>query len=283
MSVNKSDYYSTQKEVDTICQYLSPPAEFYDDGNISTYPIVLQKALLRSALELKPFQRYLVESYRNALVGSPSGSGKTTAIIIAALYQTFKKKRVCIVANTKELLYNMYQLCNKLCDGKVLSALLLGGTGSDRKDVAILEKQPKIIFATPGRLYDVLDPDGLIKRSRRYNRGKRSLVNLAQFSRIHIDEADALLTTTNNKTQCQMCAIIDALDTATKGCATRVFTSATYSNDAIANAVKLCKSDAKNRLEVYLPKDISNIFFLVQRQRCPLMKPLVPEVDSITG
>lgn len=254
MKFNKSDFIRDQEQLDSLYDFTKP----IDELEASTYPPIIEKLVLKLGIELKYFQKHIIDCNKDTLISSPSGSGKTTAIIISALRQILKKKRVLIVANTKELLYNMNQLCIKLSQGQILTALLLGGAGSDKKDVAILEKNPKIIFATPGRLFDVLDKDGLVKRSRRYNKGKKNLLNLNTFSKIHIDEADALLTTSNMKTQCQLCDIIDNLDISTRGRAIRVFTSATYSDDAIRNAVKLCKNTDKKRLEVHLPKDISD-------------------------
>ena len=242
---NQTVYYSTSDSVKHIDNNLQPPT-FLDD--ISKLNEKLHQTITLNAFEpLRLHQRCMLTS-GNKIICAPSGSGKTTGIILAILEAVYnspanKKVKVVVTANTKELLYNMDNLCRKYSNRKIKTALMLGGPGSDVKDLKSINFFPDVIFATVGRLYDVLSGEmgerikDRISKNQRFRRQFKNYLtkpDLSEVKMLILDEADSILTTSNNKTANQLDFLCEELGKSKNLC--KHFVSATFTMDIIHQA-----------------------------------------------
>ena len=84
------------------------------------------------------------------------GSGKTAAFIIPLIEKLKERKsttgvRGIVLSPTRELAYQSYHVCQKLSHFTTLqSCIIVGGESIEA------QKNPDIIFATPGRLMHLL-------------------------------------------------------------------------------------------------------------------------------
>jgi len=119
---------------------------------------------------------------RDIIAQSQSGTGKTATFSIGSLQlldETQKETQVLVIAPTRELALQIYNVISDL--GKYMDltyACVIGGT-SIRDTIDTLSKKPQIVIGTPGRLYD------MIYKNRLYTKYIKLLV---------IDEADEMLS-----------------------------------------------------------------------------------------
>ncbi len=112
---------------------------------------------------------------------SQSGTGKTATFVISLLESIEEKRGTqgIIIAHTRELANQIYNVCDGL--NKYLNyniCLLTGGT-SINQNLEELRKNPHILISTPGRLLDMLN--------------KRKVL-IEDIKYVIIDEADELLS-----------------------------------------------------------------------------------------
>ena len=256
-------YYNTTESVENIDNNLKTPT-FLND--VSSLDSRLHQTITLNAFEpLRPHQKCMLTP-GDKVICAPSGSGKTTGILLAILEAVYtspnnKKVKVVVTANTKELLYNMDTLCRKFSERKIKTALMLGGPGSDVKDLKSMNYCPDVIFATVGRLYDILSgemgeriKDRISKnqRFRRQFRNYKTMPDLSEVKMLILDEADSILTTSNDKTARQLDFLCNELSQSDKLC--KHFVSATFTTDAIQKAASLCSK----KTELYLLKDVAS-------------------------
>lgn len=115
------------------------------------------------------------------LIGiAPTGSGKTLVYgltIMAKLLQD-PSTRALILTPSRETADQIYQVINDLCSDLNFSTCLVVSGKVDKKQVSQLNKLPRVIVATPGRLLEHLSNNKLL---------------LQKMSIIVIDEADRML------------------------------------------------------------------------------------------
>ncbi len=101
---------------------------------------------------------------RDLLACSETGSGKTAAYCIPMLKKLIEdhKQRALVLAPTRELAQQIYEFLQALMqkDNKIGLACLVGGQDI-RKQFRSLQKNPRIVVATPGRLIDHLNRNTL--------------------------------------------------------------------------------------------------------------------------
>ena len=118
---------------------------------------------------------------RDILGCAQTGTGKTAAFLIPILIQILQnpKTNALVLAPTRELAAQIQSVLIDLTSTTrhISSALLIGGM-SMQPQVRALQKKPRILIATPGRLLDHLDRRG---------------VSLAQTHLLVLDEADRML------------------------------------------------------------------------------------------
>lgn len=109
-----------------------------------------------------------------------TGTGKTAAFAIPVLQRllTDPKAKAIILAPTRELAEQIEQQCRKIGQGSRLDwALLIGGT-SMWPQLKALQRKPRIIIGTPGRIKDHLE---------------RRTLNISDCSLAVLDEVDRML------------------------------------------------------------------------------------------
>ncbi len=118
---------------------------------------------------------------QDLLACSETGSGKTAAYLIPMLKELFEnpKQSGLILAPTRELAQQISQFLKTLIsnEGKFHIATLVGGQDI-RKQFKSLQKKPRVIVATPGRLIDHL---------------KRNTVQIHKIQTLVLDEGDRMI------------------------------------------------------------------------------------------
>lgn len=100
----------------------------------------------------------LIEN-KNLVVCAETGSGKTAAYLIPIIKKLLdnQESRCLVMAPTRELVQQIAEFFTSVMPKRnPLHATRLVGGQDIRKQLRSLEKQPRIIFATPGRLIDHL-------------------------------------------------------------------------------------------------------------------------------
>ncbi|MFL2852419.1 MAG: DEAD/DEAH box helicase [Candidatus Pelagibacter sp.] len=111
---------------------------------------------------------------------SPTASGKTIAFslgIIQKLLNTSRDKAM-IMSPTRELAGQIASVFNKLIVGTPIRSALLTGGSSIQKQIRQLGRNPRIIFLTPGRAWDLT---------------QRRKLSLKDVTTVVLDEGDELI------------------------------------------------------------------------------------------
>ena len=120
---------------------------------------------------------------KDLIAQAQSGTGKTGAFTIGTLQmikEELKKPQVIIMAPTRELSRQIYNVITLLTNQmQVTHQLLIGGTSTDT-DKELLENNPlQIVIGCPGRIHDML---------------RRKYLNPTNISLLVLDEADEMLS-----------------------------------------------------------------------------------------
>ncbi len=114
---------------------------------------------------------------------SQSGTGKTGTFLIGTLQRIdpeLKQTQALILAPTRELSEQIFNVCNNLCTYMKLENYLLIGGNNRREDIKNLDNHKyQIIVGTPGRVYDML---------------KNLSLNTNHLKLFVVDEADEMLS-----------------------------------------------------------------------------------------
>lgn len=114
------------------------------------------------------------------LIGiAQTGTGKTGAFMMPILTKLRGGSgvRVLVLAPTRELALQIYEVAKKLAEPHIRTITLIGGAAMRPQDEA-LRKRPDIVIATPGRLIDHLN---------------RKTIRLETLRVLVLDEADRML------------------------------------------------------------------------------------------
>ena len=135
-----------------------------------TKPTKTQEQTIPLSLELK-----------DLLVCAPTGTGKTASFAIPIIEKLIfdHHAKALILAPTRELAQQIFDVFKQLsgANPKLKPVLLVGGADI-RRQINALNKNPKIVIATPGRLNDHL---------------KRKTIKLDQVKSLILDEGDRML------------------------------------------------------------------------------------------
>lgn len=131
-------------------------------------PQTILSALEKNKYEdLTPIQEAVIPAVQDGLdvlACSQTGSGKTGAFLIPILSKLIENesKKAIIVAPTRELAMQIMDNVKIFCenDKSIARALLIGGA-SIRDQLLSIQRKPKLIVGTPGRINDFLDSEKL--------------------------------------------------------------------------------------------------------------------------
>lgn len=157
----------------------------------------------------------LIEGLRDAIITSAAGSGKTNIFSITALQnvdENIKKPQIILISPTRELALQTYKVITTLAEFTGISIALHRGVGKpirnenenikrSKNDVnsgyltfgECINGEEQVIVATPGRLLDIMT-----RENYKINDIKMKKLNVGYIKMIVLDEADELLSESNN-------------------------------------------------------------------------------------
>lgn len=122
--------------------------------------------------ELTPVQKEVlncINSKRNILAKSKTGSGKTHAFLIP-IFQNLDEKssevQATIIAPTKELAMQIYKMAQQIasfCSEKIDIKLYCGGTDRLKEIEKLKNLSPQIVIGTPGKIKDLAITENVLK------------------------------------------------------------------------------------------------------------------------
>lgn len=135
--------------------------------------------LVPTAIQTEAIPRIL--EGKDLIAESPTGTGKTLAYLLPLLNKvdsTLPSLQTVVLASSQELVMQVYQEFQKWSEGSgVRGASIIGGANVKRQ-MEKLKKRPHVIFATPGRLYELI---------------KQKKVKMHEVKMVVLDEGDQLL------------------------------------------------------------------------------------------
>lgn len=115
-------------------------------------PTPVQEAVIPLALEQADLR-----------ISAETGSGKTAAFLLPTLQQLLSRRfdgtgtRALVLVPTRELAAQVYAHCRELTRHTSLKQVLITGGDNFGLQMKLLEPQPEVVIATPGRLVKLLD------------------------------------------------------------------------------------------------------------------------------
>ncbi|MDR7002457.1 DEAD/DEAH box helicase [Neobacillus niacini] len=135
--------------------------------------------LVPTAIQTEAIPRVL--EGKDLIAESPTGTGKTLAYLLPLLNKvdsSLPSLQTVVLASSQELVMQVYQEFQKWSEGSgVRGASIIGGANVKRQ-LEKLKKRPHVIFATPGRLYELI---------------KQKKVKMHEVKMVVLDEGDQLL------------------------------------------------------------------------------------------
>lgn len=202
---------------------------------------------------------------KDALIQSQTGSGKTLAYLLPLMTRLDPSKpgiQGMVLVPTQELGIQVRDVAKQLLEGTGMTvAVLIGGANFARQAEA-LNKGPKLIVGTPGRILDFM-----IKRK----------LDLTKVRSTVIDEADQLFDEGNG-------GGVEKVLKATPPSSQRVLVSATLDAKAMTWATKLLKNPEQLLVaaEANLPSTLKHVAFVVdKRDKIDYVRRLVRHYNPV--
>jgi superfamily II DNA/RNA helicase len=118
---------------------------------------------------------------KDLIAESPTGTGKTLAYLLPLLDKIdtdVQGLQAVILASSQELVMQVYQEFQKWSEGSGVRGTSIIGGANVKRQLEKLKKRPQVIFATPGRLYELI---------------KQKKVKMHEVKLVVLDEGDQLL------------------------------------------------------------------------------------------
>ncbi|MFS0657030.1 DEAD/DEAH box helicase [Bacillus sp. 179-C3.3 HS] len=126
---------------------------------------------------------------RDVIAESPTGTGKTLAYVLPLLNKidvTTKHPQVLILAPSRELVMQIFDVVQEFKQGSDIKAVsLIGGANIKKQQEKLKKQHPHIVVATPGRVQELI---------------KIKKLKMHEIKTIVLDEADQLLVPEHIKT-----------------------------------------------------------------------------------
>src|SRR3954447_8608221 len=123
----------------------------------------------------------LIIEGKDVIAESPTGTGKTLAYLLPLLNRidpTLQSLQAVVLASSQELVMQVYQEFQKWSEGSSIRGTSIIGGANVKRQLEKLKKRPHVIFATPGRLLELI---------------KQKKVKMHEVKMVVLDEGDQLL------------------------------------------------------------------------------------------
>jgi superfamily II DNA/RNA helicase len=146
---------------------------------------ILQQAWEKSGFEtatsIQDTTIPLILAGKDVIAESPTGTGKTLAYLLPLLNRIdtgLPSLQAVVLASSQELVMQVYQEFQKWSETSGIRGTSIIGGANVKRQLEKLKKRPHVIFATPGRLLELM---------------KQKKVKMHEVKMIVLDEADQLL------------------------------------------------------------------------------------------
>ncbi|MFZ7945823.1 MULTISPECIES: DEAD/DEAH box helicase [Bacillaceae] len=123
----------------------------------------------------------LILESKDVIAESPTGTGKTLAYLLPLLNRidaNVPSLQAIVLASSQELVMQVYQEFQKWSEGSGIRGTSIIGGANLKRQLEKLKKRPHVIFATPGRLLELI---------------KQKKVKMHEVKMVVLDEGDQLL------------------------------------------------------------------------------------------
>ncbi|MCD4838284.1 DEAD/DEAH box helicase [Neobacillus sedimentimangrovi] len=153
---------------------------------LNTFKPFLQEAWKKSGFQtMASIQEKaipLILEGKDVIAESPTGTGKTLAYLLPLLQKIEPESsalQAVVLASSQELVMQIFQEFQKWSEGSGIRGTSIIGGANLKRQIEKLKKRPHVIFATPGRLFELI---------------KQKKVKMHEVKMIVLDEGDQLLT-----------------------------------------------------------------------------------------
>lgn len=118
----------------------------------------------------------------DVIAESPTGTGKTLAYLLPLLDKIdadLQSLQAIVLASSQELVMQIFQEFQKWSEGSGIRGTSIIGGANPKRQLEKLKKRPHVIFATPGRLLELI---------------KQKKIKMHEVNIVVLDEGDQLLT-----------------------------------------------------------------------------------------
>jgi superfamily II DNA/RNA helicase len=227
------------------------------------------KPFLQDAWEKSGFQQAtsvqeaavpMILDGKDLIAESPTGTGKTLAYLLPLLNKieiNSQSLQAVVLASSQELVMQVYSEFQKWSEGSGIRGTSIIGGANVKRQLEKLKKRPHVIFATPGRLFELI---------------KQKKVKMHEVKLVVLDEGDQLLIPEHLNT-------VQNIVKSTMGDRQVVLFSATMK----AGTEKLAKEITKGPEVLRIEKDelaasgeVEHIYFLAEpRDKIKLLEKVV--------
>jgi superfamily II DNA/RNA helicase len=152
---------------------------------LNTLKPFLQEAWVKSGFQnpslIQEAAIPLILEGKDLIAESPTGTGKTLAYLLPLLNNidtTSQSLQAVVLASSQELVMQVYQEFQKWSEGSGVRGTSIIGGANVKRQLEKLKKRPHMIFATPGRLLELI---------------KQKKVKMHEVKMVVLDEGDQLL------------------------------------------------------------------------------------------
>ncbi|GHI00248.1 DEAD/DEAH box helicase [Neobacillus kokaensis] len=142
---------------------------------------VWNKAGFQTATAIQGTAIPIILEGKDVIAESPTGTGKTLAYLLPLLHKIDSSKQglqAVVLASSQELVMQIFQEFQKWSEGSGIRGTSIIGGANPKRQLEKLKKRPQVIFATPGRLLELI---------------KQKKVKMHEVKLIVLDEGDQLL------------------------------------------------------------------------------------------
>ncbi|MFC7370560.1 DEAD/DEAH box helicase [Fictibacillus iocasae] len=154
-------------------------------NDMNQFPVYIQQAWEKAGFgEPTAVQKEVfgsIGNHQDMIIESPTGTGKTLAYLLPALLNVsadVHNAQLVILAPTRELAMQIYEVCQQFTAGSGLTGASLIGGANLQRQLDKLKKKPQYIVGTPGRVREILQ----LKK-----------LKMQDVKTIVVDEADSIV------------------------------------------------------------------------------------------